>query len=293
MVIIPWIFALWLPVEARCEDYSVETKWSRENPLSGSVEDFSLLDKSGKVKWSIEVNQPASLVPLNKGCALMIRELAPEASRISLDFLDYSGKIVNTSKVAYFSGFEVSDDRERILIRSRSGLSLFALDGKLLNQYAGVFNGMALDDLGDRVAMTNADFLFVYKGDENLARIDLSNPYVRQIDFSQDGNRIAVLTQAGIEIYDYNKGHRVYDLRLLESSPKHVCFSRTGEQLLVAMKDERTLKLLVFNYGDLSNHTFTQLLSSEDEAVIGIVAFEDGWLVHLSSGWFKFSEDEK
>lgn len=293
MVLIPWVFALWQPVEAPCEDYLVKTRWSMVDPLSGSIEGFSLLDKSGNIKWSVEVGQPAALVPMNEGCALMIRELAPEASRISLDFLDSNGKIINTSKVAYFSGFEVSDDRERILIRSRSGLSLFALDGKLLNQYPGVFNGMALDDLGERVAMTNADSLFVYNDEKNLVRISLSNRYVRQIDFSRDGKKIAVLTQACIEIYDYNKEHRVYDLRFFKSSPKHLCFSRTGEQLLAVLKDEKNLKLLVLNYEDLSNHTFTQLLSSEDEAVIGIVAFEDGWLVHLSSGWFKFSEDEK
>lgn len=281
------------PIEAPCEDYVVKTRWSRFESLSGMVEGFDLLDRSGNIKWSVEVNSPAFLEALDNGYALMIRELAPEGSMVSLEFFDAGGKTQKKRKIAYFSGLKISSSHERILVNFRSGLSLFSLDGELLNEYPGVFTGMALDDAGEMVAMSGADSLFIYRGNENLARIHLSNSYVREMNFSEGGGRVAVLTPAGIETWDNIRGTRVYDLGTLRSSPKHVSFSETGERLLVALQKDNVLKLLVIDYENLSPRLSIEPLSSPDEAVIEVLPENDGWLVHLTSGWYRFIEGEE
>jgi WD40 repeat protein len=293
MILFPLLFSLVQPAEAPCEDYVVKTRWSGVDPLSGTVEGFDLFNQAGRKLWSVEVGGPAGLEPLDEGYALMIRALAPEGLKTALVFIDPSGKICSSCEAAFFSGLEISSDRRSVLINSKQGISLFSLKGELAREYPGVFSKMALDYSGRHIAMTSADSLFIFSGMEIMAAVRLSSPYVRDICFSENGERVAVLTSSSIELWNTNAGQKVVDLSSLDASPRLVSVSKSGKEILVVLRNNHAIELLSTDFDDLSIRLSTEPLSSPDEAVIEIMPTNEGWLIHLTSGWYRFLQGEE
>jgi hypothetical protein len=288
------IFALMQPIDLPVEFYKIEVIYTRDkDPSLAIVEKLSLIDPSGSVKWTRAVGFPVAAYPLADGAALLACEQAPEGWQIELQFVDPSGDIVNTHKVKYFQGAHVSKNLEAVLVHTAERVILYSSTGEKIVEYEGKFSQVTLDATGSRVALTSGRTLYVYSRVGETASEEISNPYVRELEFSNLGTRVAVLTASSLELWHQVSGIRTLPLASYQASPKRLGFDRYGERILVVLKDEKEFKLLSLDCADLSTLLYTRPLASPDETVIRVIADGEGWLLQLTSGWYRLAEEQR
>jgi hypothetical protein len=288
------LFTLWEPVDPPAQPYTAELTFSQDNPLSLKADRIEIIDPSGHVLWSRNVDAPAASFPLAEGAALLAVEQAPEGAMVELQFIDPHGQLLSTNHVENFAGpIEISDNREAALVRCASKTVLFTRKGEIIASYPGSFSHLSIDASGSRVALASSERISIYSGQDELASIELGNPYVRDMVFSTSGTRLAALTSTSVVLWHQGEGKQVLDLSSYDTSPKTLCFDSDEERVLVIMRDSVQYQLLTVDLKDLRVITNTQPLGSPDETVIEIKVCSQGWLVHLTPGWFRFSQGER
>lgn len=286
------LFCCIQPIDAPVEPFDVTFTYAQDtDPSFAVVDSLSLIGPDGKNQWTRTVGFPVSIYPLADGAALLALQKTPQSRKVELQFVDPRGNIIRTLDVEYFQGAEVSENLEAVLVHTAAGALLCSSVGEEVASYEGKFSRVALDATGTRVALTSDKTLFVYSGEEELTREEIKNPYVRALQFSGPGTRVAVLIPSRVEIWHQGEGMRFVTFNTHSSAPWAISFDSFSERLLVVLRGDDEFDFLIVDLDDYSTRSYSHPLSSLRETVITVQPAREGWLIHLTSGWFLFSKD--
>ncbi len=281
------------PVEAPAEPYQLKMEYADVgNPFIASVERISLFSSQGKAIWVREVDAPASAFSLNNGRAMLVIHRAPEGARFSLEFINPSGGLAASHNIQYFQQAYVSTKTGRVLVLSARQAILFTNSGQILSSFEGKFCSAAIDASGERFALASQDYLRIYEDSELIAKLRLTNPFLRKLKFSSTGTFLAALTSNSLELWQ--QGGQPYSLNLLnfDASPLVLSFDSVEKNLLIGLCGKENLKLLKLSLLDHSTTLYTQPLNSKDETILSITPSFSDWRIQLTSGWYGFNSQE-
>lgn len=283
------------PVEAPVEPYQINYTYSQVTyPGQLIVDNVTMIDPLGEELWTRNVNAPATVFPLADGAAMLLVERAPEAMKMELGFLDSAGRLISTHHIEHFAGpVEISANMERVLVRCAGKAMLISREGQILAAYPGAFSHLAIEATGSRVALASNNTISIYSDQDELASLGIGDPYVRDMVFSTMGTKVAVLTASSLYVWHQGADVKAFHFLPSDGSPRVVSFDSTGEEVLVVFRTRNNFKLEVWNLTDGTIRRHTQPLSSTDETVIEVLYADSGWLIHLTSGWYRFSMEEE
>jgi len=186
---------------ARGNYYGV-IRYNSFSPSALSIREITLYNRNGKKQYTINKPGCTIFVISDKG-PYVVGISGPEGmGETHLKFYDAHGKLVGNPVVRDFSNPGFSADGNYFYAQSSEGLLIrFSNNGERQQEYDRC-RKYFLSDNGKNVATFTDSILTIFGESDSPLGLSVTGPDLRDVRFSNDGSRLAMLSSDRLEVFD-------------------------------------------------------------------------------------------
>ncbi len=177
-------------------------RYNSFSPSSLSISDITIYSRSGEKRYTIDKPDCTAFVISDEGPSVVGISGAEGLGETRLKFYNSSGKLVGTTAVNGFFSPSFSANGEYFYALSEGGtLVKFSSSGKRLEDVVRC-RRYFLSDNGEIVAAYNDTILTIVTSADNSLGLSVKGAELRDVKFSHDGTRLAMLSSDRLELFD-------------------------------------------------------------------------------------------
>ncbi len=208
-------------------------EYSTGNPEFIPIDRFILKD-NGDMTIYEKTNFGHTLIDIsNNGDVVGIDFDGPISGSAELHFYNSEGIEIGRSSVGFLRDRCFSTDGSLYCVNDgKHGLKVLKLDGKE-SFNLGTCNWFSISFDGKYIAITKDTEIVIFERGTELVRIPLQSPFVRQIEFSDNGSLLGYIDNKNLYLYRIQEQKPVFEYNEKEKQLKLVSFDITSENSAV------------------------------------------------------------
>lgn len=222
-------------------NYYAVISYNNFRPTELRVTAIELFDIKGDRVWSRKNPDCSAFTLTDAGPILVGISRAEGLPESGLRFFDAAGEVVNSVRVDQVANITFSGDgRYLFALSGEQALLKFTAAGQLIEEYPAC-SQYRVSNNGSLVAMLRNETVRLYQRDSLLLEREIGTESFRDLQFSADSKRVALLTDSRLELIDLRRsltnwrwqvadaGYRLVDLAVDSEFTRFLCSGNNSE----------------------------------------------------------------
>lgn len=193
-------------------------RYNSFSPSALSIREITIYSRDGEKQYKIANPDCTAFVISDAGPHVVAISGAEGLGETHLKFYNQDGKLVGDTKVQDFTGPSFSSDGTYLFALTTGGLLVkFSNSGKRLREY-DYCRKYFLADNGQTVATYADSILTIYKDTDPPIGLSVPDPDLREVAFSDNAARLAMLSPDRLEVFDLNARELLGEYQLEDST---------------------------------------------------------------------------
>ena len=220
---------------SRNRRFSCLIEYSLGNSEYIPINRFILKNKSGETIYEKTQLKHTLIDISNNGEIVGIDYDGPISGKAGLHFYNTEGVEIGTNSVGFLLERCFSTKSNVYCINDgNSGLRVFKLNGEELYNL-GKCNWFSVSFDGNYIAVTQDTVIILFEQDNQISRIPLSSPFIRQIKFSEDGSLLGYIDRKSIYLYSILEQKIIFQYNEKNNKLKFTSFDITSDNSAIIL----------------------------------------------------------